>query len=577
LKEGVSQDKVEKIIEKVLSDFLNGQASSKELLRVKTSIEAGKIRGFEKIGGFSGKASALARGELYAGDPAFYKTRLNWVRNFKSQEVSKIAKKWLSKGAYQLTVLPFPKYQVAKSSVNRKKGLPKVGEMPALVLPKTKRAELKNGIKVVLMENHAIPLVKIAAQFDAGYAADSTGFKLGTSAYTLSMLKEGTEKRNALEISSESELLGASIGTGSNLDMSRISLSALKKNLGKSLELYADVVKNPAFKDSAIKRLRSRWMSRIKQEKARPMGVALRNLPPLLYGDSHAYGIPFTGSGTENSIASLTSEDLKRFYQSWIRSDNVTFFVVGDTTLSEILPLLNKHFAAWEKPNAPIVKKELPVVAAAKQKVIIIDKPGAPQSLILAGALAPPSGVSNNIEIKAMNDIIGGKFTSRINMNLREDKHWAYGAFTFMKAAVGQRPFFVYAPVQSDKTGASIKELLKELNNFVGRKKAKKDELQKTINNNVNRLPGAFETNRSMLNSLLTNQRFGRSDDYISTLGQKYRELKLSAVKEAALEVIDPKQFTWMIVGDRGQIEKQIRGINLGQKVFMDKDGKLIK
>ncbi len=576
LKSDIKETQVETLIDKVISNFLAKGPTKEELARAKTSIEAAALRGLEQVGGFSGKATILAEGELYANDAGFFNKQLAWIKNASSKQIQAVSKKWLNNGSNQLTVLPFPDYQVAKSTVDRSKGIPKVGEMPTLNFPVVQRSKLKNGMNVVLTESHSIPIVNVAIQFDAGYAADSTGFKLGTSSYTLAMLDEGSKKMDALEISSEAEKLGANINTRSNLDMSSIRLSALKSKLSKSLDLFAEIVRKPSFPEDEIERLRGTWLAEIQQEKAQPVNIALRNLPPLLYGKDHAYGIPLTGSGTEKSINSLNRKDLQRFHQTWIRPDNATLFVVGDTTMSEIIPLLNKRFGNWKKPKIKLPTKNISDVLLAKNQVIIIDKPNAPQSLILAGDLSPGTGVKNNLEIQAMNDILGGNFTARINMNLREDKHWSYGAYSGMFDARGQRPFMVYAPVQTDKTGVSIKELVKELNQYLGDKPASDAEMIKAIKNRVNRLPGAYETGRAVMDSLLSNDRFGRPDDYVSTLTEKYQNIVLKDINKAAGEVIRPKNMTWMIVGDKTEIVKQLSNIDLGEISFMDTDGNII-
>ncbi|TQV87159.1 M16 family metallopeptidase [Aliikangiella coralliicola] len=577
LKPGADRQKAEAIMNRVLADFKKKAPSKDELLRAQTGIKAATIRGLEQVGGFNGKASILARGELYANDPGFFKKRLGWIADATTKSIQKVSNKWLADGFYQLAVLPYPEYKVAKSTVDRSKGLPQIGDLPQLKFPTVQRAKLKNGIEVVLAESNATPVVNVTLQFDAGYAADSSGFKLGTASYTMSMLDEGTDDKNALEISAEAEKLGANIYTSSNLDMSSVNLSALKSNLKDSVELFAEIVREPAFKQGEIDRLRGRWIAGIKQEKVQPVNIALRNLPPLIYGDKHAYGIPLTGSGTEESIQSLTREDLQKFYKTWLRPDNAKLFVVGDTKMDEILPILNRELGSWKAPKAALPTKNISDVLVAEKRVIVIDKPGAPQSLILAGELAPATGVDNNIAIQAMNDIIGGQFTSRVNMNLREDKHWAYGAYTFMFDARGQRPFMVYAPVQTDKTGASVKELVRELSEFNGDKPATQDEMFKTIKNNVNSLPGAYETSGAVMQSLLANDRFNRPDDYVAKLTDKYNNLKLPEIKAAAKQVINPDKLTWMIVGDKKEIVKQLKDMELGEMIFMDADGNVLK
>ncbi|MBT8050449.1 MAG: insulinase family protein, partial [Gammaproteobacteria bacterium] len=364
---------------------------------------------------------------------------------------------------------------------------------------------------------------------------------------------------------------------GSNLDTSTVRLSALKTNLEPSLDLFAEIVREPTLPEDEIERLRKRWYANIEQEKNQPVQIALRTLPPLMYGDDHAYGIPFTGSGTEESIASLDRDALVDWHQTWIRPNNATLFVVGDTTMDEILPMLEKRFGKWRDTRQALPEKNLADVALRDSAVYIIDKPGAPQSLILAGHVAPPTGVENNIDIVTMNDVIGGSFTARVNMNLREDKGWAYGAGTFMQDARGQRPWLAYAPVQTDKTTDSIKELTREFDEYLGTRPATQDELNKSVRNNVNSLPGQFETAGAVMGALLSNQRFGRSDDHVTTLKGQYEAVNLEGVQGAAEQVMHPDKLTWLIVGDREKIESQVRELGLGEVSILDTDGNIVE
>ena len=575
LQPDASMDVVNTIIERELQDFLANGPTAEEVQRVQTRINARVVRGLEQIGGFGGKAVTLAQSELYADDPGFWKTRLEWINAATPESLKATAAEWLGRGRYKLEVYPFGEFATSASSVDRSTGLPPVGAMPDLVFPSVERAELKNGFKVVLARRTAVPVVNIALQFDAGYAADSFG-TLGAADFTMSMLDEGTATRDALEIAAEAESLGAYISTGSDLDTSTATLSALKGQLEPSLDLFAEVVKEPAFPEDELERLRKRWIAGIGQEKNQPVQLALRTLPLLMYGNGHAYGIPFTGSGTEASINALTRDDLIGWHQTWIRPSNGTLFVVGDTTMEAVLPLLNKYFGAWKENRMAVPQKNIAEVTMGEGGVYLIDKPGAPQSLILAGHVAPPTGVDNNIDILTMNDVIGGSFTARVNMNLREDKGWAYGAYTFMQDARGQRPWLAYAPVQTDKTADSIKELKREMDEFLSSAPARQDELDKSVRNNVNSLPGQFETAGAVLNALLSNDRFGRPDDYVSSLKRRYEAVDLSGVRAAADQVMHPDKLIWLIVGDLEKIEQQIRDLELGELQIIDEDGNAV-
>jgi zinc protease len=391
------------------------------------------------------------------------------------------------------------------------------------------------------------------------------------------MMDESTRSRSALEIDAEADALGAEITTESDLDTSRVTLSALQENLPASIELFADVVRNPAFAADEMERQRSRWLAAIEREKNQPVTLALRTLPPLIYGPDHAYGIPFTGSGTEASVAALQQQDLLAFHADWIRPDNATLFVVGDTDLREILPLLEQAFGSWQAPAREIPDKSLaPVDLPDKARLLIIDRPDAPQSLILAAHIAPPSGAANTIDIGLMNDVIGGEYLARVNQNLRVDKHWSYGAYTFMQDARGQRPFMVYAPVQVDRTADAVRELKGELERFVSTEPARPEELERVFRSNAYSLPGRYETAESVLEALQSNARFGRPDDYVGSLKARYQQVKLENLQEAAEQVLHPDRLTWVIVGDRSQIEQDLRELEIAEVELMDTTGQVL-
>jgi zinc protease len=251
----------------------------------------------------------------------------------------------------------------------------------------------------------------------------------------------------------------------------------------------------------------------------------LRIFPTLLYGKEHAYGSPFTGSGTEASVKALTTADLRKFYQAWMKPNNSTLVVVGDTTLAEIAPKIEKLFGGWKTGEVPSKNIAQLTTSSAKPAVYLIDRPGSVQSIIFAGQLAPPKNNPEEIAIETMNSILGGTFTSRINMNLREDKHWSYGSRSFLSSARGQRPFLVMAPVQTDKTKESLVEVMKELNGVLKDKPITADELKKAQVNQTLRLPGAWETAGSVAQSIAEIVRFSLPEDYFETYPSKVRAL----------------------------------------------------
>ena len=605
VKKGVDPAKVEVAVADEWQKFLKDGPTADELARVKIDTRAGFIRGLEKV---NGKATILAEGQVYRGTPGAYKDDLARIEAAMPAGVLTAAKKWIGKGDYTLTVTPAPKdadfsaqdemekpglaaidgrplaklpskqtFHTVTSSLERSKGVPTVDSFPDLSFPKLEHGKLDNGINVVLAERHTIPVVQVQLLFDAGYASDQ-GRKLGTSAFTMAMLDEGTKDLDSLEIARRAERLGAEIEAGSGLDSSTVRLNALSSQLEPSLRLYGDVVRNSAFRDADIARIRGQWLARIAQEQTQPTGLALRTLPPLLYGAGHAYAIPFTGSGTTASIQSLTVADLRAYVQDFIRPDNATILVAGDTSLDAIVAKLNGVFGDWKAPASALPKKNIASVALQeKPRVFLIDKPGALQSLILAGEVAPSTKAKNNLEIQTMNGAFGGSFTSRLNMNLREDKHWAYGAGSFLSNAIGQRPFMLYAPVQTDKTAQAVAEILRETKDVVGAKPLSHAEIEKIKVGDVRSMPGEYQTAGAMLGAMTAIKLYDRPDDYVQTLKPRIEAQTDAAVQAAAKEVIRSDALTWIVVGDLKKIEQPIRDLKIGEVKIIDTDSKIVR
>jgi len=527
VKDGVDVATVEKEIDKVISEFLRKGPSKDEVKLVSTKRRASIIRGLEEVGGFGGKADTLASGEFIAGDPNYFKTELSELGQATPKGVKAAANKWLKEGWHQITVVPFIEHTASTEGVDRSSGLPSIDAETQLSFPEVTETTLSNGVKVVFAKfakRSTVPLVNVAVQFDAGYAADAGG-KLGLASFTTQMLDEGAGKYDALELAAELEQLGTDLNAGSNLDTTTVTMSMLTENMEPSLALMGDILKSPTFKEEEIERQRALILSNIAQQKTRPVSIALTLLPPLIYGEGHAYGIPFTGTGTEQDVQAITRDDLVNFKNTWLRPDNATIFVVGDTTLGAIKPMLEKEFGKWKVEGSKGAKQIAEASMPEQGQAIIIDRPGAQQSLILAAHLAPPTGADNNIAINAMNLTLGGAFTARVNMNLREDKSWSYGAYTFLQDARGQRPFMVYAPVQTDKTGPSLLELKKELNAYLGEKPPMANELERARLDEVRSLPGQFETANAVLYSLLSSERFNRQYSYPESLVEKYNKI----------------------------------------------------
>ncbi len=557
-REGVSLGEVESAVREELAHFVADGPTALELQRVKTQHRARFIRGAERIGGFGGKSDILAEGEVYAGDPAAYRVTLDRVESATAADLKSAAAEWLSDGVYVLEVTPFPEYSNSEPQADRT-AMPEVGAPPEARFPSFERAVLSNGMKILFAERRSVPQVTMSMMFDAGTAADQFA-RPGTANLAMGMMDEGTSSRSALEISEQLALLGASVGAGSNLDMSAVGLTTLTENLAASLEIYADIMLNPSFPADELERQRRQLLARIEQEKAQPVGMALRAFPGVLYGEGHAYGNPLTGSGTVEAVNEITRDDLQRYHDTWIRPNNATLVVVGATTLAELTPKLERLFRDWEPRDVP--QKNISTVAGGSgPEVYILHRPGAAQSLIFAGSLAPPKANPREIPIEALVNVFGGGSTGRLNKNLRVDKHWSYGAFAFAWPAVGQRPFIIYASVQADKTDSAMAEIQSEMANILGDRPVTAEDLADTKQQLTLTLPGDWETMGSVLGSLGQIVRFGLPDDYFQSYASDIRGVTLEDIESAADDVIKPSELVWVVVGDREAIEPGIRAL----------------
>ncbi len=571
VKPGKTVEEVEMAINKVMKKLIEKGPTEQELKRVKARYFANTIKRLERIGGFGGKSDVLAINAVYGSNPDYYKTFYKYIAEAKPSDIQKAMKKWLSKGKHVLVANPFPEYSTTGEEADRTK-LPEMGQPVASKFPDLQKATLKNGMKVVLAQRKGVPTMVVDMIFDAGSATDINS-KAGTASLAMNMLDEGTKEMDALQINEHMQMLGASIWAYSDLDASYVSMSTLKPSLDASLKLYADIIRNPSFPDKEFDRLKREQISGIQREKSRPSQMAMRVFPQYLYGKDHPYSLPMTGSGYEKTVESMELADMKKFYSSWIHPNNATLVVVGDVSMKELSGKLEKYFGDWKKGHSPI--KKIDEVADAKGNTLyLMDRPESQQSVIIAGHLAPKYGKVSELAREAMVNVFGGEFTSRLNMNLREDKHWAYGAFSFVMDAQGQRPIMAYAPVQTDKTSESIREVMKEFKRITKDEPVTKEEFEKTIGNAILQLPGRWETNNSVSNSVNEIVTYRLSDDYYQKYDQMMRELKLEDVHKVTKQMLQPEKLNWFVVGDKAEILDGLKDIGFDEIILVDPDGK---
>jgi predicted Zn-dependent peptidase len=581
VREGVDPATVGARIDAIMADFIRQGPTADEVSRVVTTRAANTIQGLESVGGFGGKAVALAQGTLFYNDPAFYKKRLARLAAQTPASVKAASAKWLTRPVYALTVErgERDKYEEARVPAavavkpapetpfkGTRGAMPAVGPITGLTFPAVERTRLKNGIEVVYAQRGAVPVTKLALSFDAGVAADVPG-KLGTQAVTLAMMDEGTAKLNSTQLAEAKERLGANIGSGSTLDRTVLSLDVPSANLLPAVDLFADIARAPSFSEAELGRVKNQQLAGIAQELTSPQGLVQRVGPKLSFGDASPYA-KAQGGGDPRAVAALTRADLIAFQQAWIRPDKAKIFVVSDRPLAEVKAVLDTEFGDWTATGTAGVKDFSAPIRPAAPKIVLIDRPDSPQSLISGTIPTSLTGTQDLLPIQTANDALGGSFLGRINMDLREKRGWSYGARGGFQQAEYAAPFVLNAPVQADKTGASLASAREDVIDFLTKSPMTQVEFDRAINGGINALPGTYETSDAVLSAMQSNDLYKRPDNYQTTLTGRYRGYTLPQLNGAIQGALDPKKIVWVVVGDAKVVRPQLEGLGLPVEVM---------
>ncbi|WP_338447461.1 pitrilysin family protein [Pelagerythrobacter marensis] len=604
---GVDRDELAAALDEEIARFLAEGPTADELQRATTTYAAGQIRGLEQVGGFGGKAPTLAQGLLYSDNPAEYKKVLQTAAAMTPERVRDVTAKWLSRPVFALTVEPgdrqeggehrggfftgadagtdsglagpafysgpFAMQGGAQAAEADRSRLPEVGELKPLDFPDIERATLSNGMEVFFARRDAVPTVSVRVNFDAGYSADPKD-KLGIQSLMLSLMDEGTARLNSTALAIAKERLGASLYASADADTTSIGLDAMAPNLAPSLELMAEYIRQPAFDAQELERVRARQLARIENELNNPSAIAQRALAPVLFGERHPYGIPPSGTGRAEVVETVAIGEIRDFHRTWLRPDKARVFVVGDTSLAEVTQLLEASFGDWQAPAEPAPEKNFDTPIPPQQsRVILIDRPNSPQSVIMAGRVLEHKGTDDLVVLNAANEVFGGNFLSRINMNLRETKGWSYGVRSLVRQPLDRSSFMIYAPVQADRTADSIVELRKDLAAYTDDKGVTPAELTRLINGNVRELPGRFETSGDVLGGMVNIVTYDRPDDYYETLAAKYSSLTAPQLDAAARAALLGDDLVFVVVGDASVVEPQLEGIGLPVEVRRSESG----
>jgi len=577
---GVDAAAVEKRLDAVVADFLATGPDADEVQRYQVRSIAGRVKGLEAVGGFGGKAVALAEGALYSNDPAHYKKEMAELAAETPARVKAVADKWLSRPVYGLNVIPGPRDAYAEAALPKpvavkpadqpatkgtRGAMPDVGSIANLTFPKVERATLANGVTMIYAQRTATPVTRIMISFDAGVAADVPS-ALGTQQLTLASMAAGTTSLGSLDYAEAQERLGAAIGAGIDSDSTSFAIDVPSPNLKPGVALFADVLRNPAFIPTEVDRLKNQQLAGIASELTNANALAGRAMMPLIYGPASPYAKSF-GGGDATAVAKLTRDDLIAFRQAWLRPDRATMFVVSDRPLAEVKAALDAGFGDWTMAGTAGVKGDVVKTAPVAPKIVLVDRPDSPQSVIYGAIPTGLVGTDELLAVNTANDGLGGGFLGRINMDLREDKHWTYGASGRFARAKGATPYIVAAGVQADRTGDSIVAAMGDVAAYVGDKPMTEEEFGRAITGAIRSLPGSFETSRAVMGAMISNVTYKRPDDYYATIADKYRGLTLPQLRSVIGQAIDPRKVVWVVVGDAKTVRPQLDKVGLPVEV----------
>jgi len=569
-KPGISLDDIEREVDLIIKDIQTNGIKVDELERARINWEAEFVRELQQVGGFGGRADRLNSYNVQLGDPG----KLLWDRDRYTKatavDIQAYANKYLNLNGRAILQI-YPRGKLA-ADPNRPdmtvepQGLPE----PAFTPPTVQKATLTNGLEIRLVEDHRFPLVQCNLLFKSGWAADPVG-KPGIASLTATMLTEGTKSRNSLRISDDIQGLGANLGTSTLADNSTVTLDVLKRSLDPALELMSDIVLNPTFPQEELDRQKLSLQGQMQQEARQPSPTARKYFVRELYGADHPYGQPPSGIGTAKSLQAISRADLLDFYKANYLPNGAIAIIVGDITMAEAKAKLEKAFAAWK--SGTVAQQNVgQVKPLSKTKIVIVDKPGAVQSLIFLGNIAMPRSSAEYLPASVMCNVLGGGSTARLYMNLRQDKGYTYGSYAFVNMRRGQGYLAAYAQVQTEVTKEALAEFIKEFKGIINEKPITATELADNKNNMTKSFPQGFESYDGIANQIGTMLTFDLPDDEWQSYIGRINAVTPEAAMKSARDYVNPDALLIIVVGDRAKIEPKIRELNLGEISFPSAD-----
>ncbi|HLY39981.1 MAG TPA: pitrilysin family protein [Terracidiphilus sp.] len=579
-KPGVTAEKLEAEAEKIIDGFQTDGPTAVELESARNKEETGLISGLERLGGFGGVADMLNYYNQYTGDPGYLPKDVARYEAATRESVQHIAQDALGKdhrvvvyclpGKKVLNDVPrspedtdanvkinpehTPEFEAAQAW---RATPPKPGPSPSLVLPRPSVFTLANGLSVYLVERHELPVVSMQMLTLAG-TGENPAATPGLAGITAALLTEGTEKRSAGEIADEAALLGTSLSSSSDSDSARLSISLLSKNAGRGLSLLADSAEHPSFPAADLDRVRKTRLTGLLEQQDSPIELGLRAGWLNLYGQSNPYG--YDALGTSDSLHAITKDQIASFYSAHYGPKTSLLEITGDVTPMEARKLAEEAFGHWTSTATPATLPAAPTPPA--QKILVVDKPGSPQTAMLAFGVGMPRSSPDYPAVSVMNTMLGGLFSSRINMNLREEHGYTYGAFSFFWYYRGTGPFITGAQVRADVTAPATEQLFKELNG-IHTKPLTDTELRLAKDSIIRSLPGLFESDGSVNGQLADLWLFGLPMDYYTKLPGEIEAVTSADAQKAAEKYIHPENLVVIEVGDRSKIESGLEGLKM--------------
>lgn len=565
---GHSLEELEEAIDTELARLAQYGPTPDELTRALAKEEYSFLTDLERIGGFGGKADRLAMYNTYLGDPDFFQQDFDRYQKLTRTDIQKAAEGFLNHR--RRLVVSFLREQSQRPTVAEfdRSQQPAIGARRAFTPLTPQSQELANGLTLVVAERHEVPKVAVSLVVGSGAAADP-GEQAGLAWMTARMLDEGTKTRSALQIASELGRLGTQLSTYADTASSQVRMQAIKRHLPASLDLLADIVLNPTFPADELERQRRLRLDAILQERTNPSAIARRLFPQLLFGADHPYGHP--AAGVEASVKHLTHEALVNFHAAHWRPNNATLIFVGDITLAEAVVLAERYFGGWERKAVPAVR--VAAVKPAGITVYLVDRQGAAQSQVWVGGLGPARQTPDYYPLEVVNSILGGSFTSRLILNLREAKGYSYGVYSNFNYQHVQGAWVSFGGVQTAVTKEALTEYIKEVSGIGGQKPISAVELDQAKSNLARGYAQRFESLAQVSNELAALVALGQALTHLSEYVAGVEAVSLAEAQRAASGHLVPAQLVIVVVGDLKKIEAGVRELNLGKVVIVDADG----